>query len=102
MLAAHFTTVANFIGIMLEQWEITLTVLVCLTVLFVGLFKGFKRAFVLALVFLFAAGLVFLGGAVAYLIQNDLQGLIAYAVAWVPTVIFVLILLVSTDRKSVV
>ncbi len=81
---------------MLEQWEITLTVLACLTVLFVGLFKGFKRAFVLALVFLIAAGLVFLGGAVAYLIQNDLQGLIAYAVAWVPTVIFVLILLVST------
>ena len=81
---------------MLEQWEITLTVLACLTVLFVGLFKSFKRAFVLALVFLIAAGLVFLGGAVAYLIQNDLQGLIAYAVAWVPTVIFVLILLVST------
>ena len=81
---------------MLEQWEITLTVLACLTVLFVGVFKSFKRAFVLALVFLIAAGLVFLGGAVAYLIQNDLQGLIAYAVAWVPTVIFVLILLVST------
>lgn len=89
-------SVARLINLILENWLISVFALAVFASLCLGIFKGFKhgvRAMFLVLVF---ASLTVSGFLVYYFVNKDVQGLIRFGIAWLPTIIFLIAVLLST------
>ena len=89
-------SVAKLINLILENWLISVFALAVFASLCLGIFKGFKhgvRAMFLVLVF---ASLTVSGFLVYYFVNKDVQGLIRFGIAWLPTIIFLIAVLLST------
>lgn len=95
MKISDFVTIANVIDLMLAHWEISAVVLLALTVIFIGLFGGFKKCLKLIIALVCIGGLALAAVLIVRLARKEVTEIIAWAIAWVPTVLFVLILLIS-------
>lgn len=96
-----FLPVANLVNLIIENWPVALAVIAVFASLCLGLFKGIKhgvRALIAVLVILVLA----LGAIAVYtfaqksLSWEEIEKLIKFCIAWVPTIIFLIIVIAST------
>ena len=91
-----FIPIANLINLIIENWMISVAALAVFASLCLGLFKGAKhgiRAMSILLVLAIIGLCAFL---VYYFIAKDLEGLIKFGIAWLPTIIFLIVIILST------
>lgn len=90
--------VANVVNLIVENWMIALAALAVFASLCLGLFKGAKhgiRAMTILLLIAIAAVCSFV---VYYFAVDDMDGLIKFCIAWLPTILFLIIIIESTLR----
>ncbi len=88
--------VANLITIIIENWQLSCAVLAVFASLMLGLFKGVKHGVRLFIVLFIIACAYVSACIVFYFVNNDIDGLINFAIAWGPTIVFVTIIFFST------
>ena len=91
-----FMPIANLINVVIENWMISVAVLAVFASLCLGLFKGAKHGIRAMAVFLVLAILWLCAVLVYYFIENDVEGLIKFGIAWLPTIIFLMTIILST------
>lgn len=91
-----FMSIGNLINLIIENWEISLTVFAVFASLCLGVFKGAKHGIRAIIVLLTVEILAFSGFAIYYFVNENLLGLIKFAIAWLPTIIFLIIVVLST------
>lgn len=91
-----FLSIANVINLIIEHWEISVAALAVFTSLCLGIFKGAKHGIRAIIIMLSVEILILCGFAVYKFIIEDLLGLIKFAIAWLPTIIFLIIIVLST------
>ena len=91
-----FMPIANIVNLIIENWFISLAVLAVFASLCLGVFKGLKHG-IRALAVLLVLALIGLGAYLIYaFISRDLDGFIKFGIAWFPTIIFLIAILIST------
>ena len=91
-----FLPIANLIDLILENWIISAAVLAVFASLCLGLFKGVKHG-IRAMGVLLAVAITALSGLVIYYFAvKDIDGLIRFGIAWFPTIIFLIAVILST------
>ncbi|MDE5547935.1 MAG: hypothetical protein K2J30_02955, partial [Clostridia bacterium] len=91
-----FASMAQLVEIAVAHWDISLIVLVAFTVLFIWLFKGIRGGIRATIVALVLGAIAIAVGLAIQLVGKGITQTIAFAIAWVPTVLFLLIVVVST------
>lgn len=79
-----------------SNWIIPVSVLIAVFMLFIVLFKGFKRGYKLLIFALIVEGLCFIGWIITKLSQKNVIEIIDFCIIWGPTVLFAVIILTST------
>ncbi|MDE7296660.1 MAG: hypothetical protein K2N84_05280 [Clostridia bacterium] len=82
--------------IVIVHWEISLIVLLAFTVLFIWIFKGIKGGVKATVAVLVLGAIAIAAGLAVQLVGKGITQIVAFAIAWVPTVLFLVIVLVST------
>lgn len=82
--------------LVIAHWDISLIVLVAFTVLFIWLFKGIRGGIKATVVALVLGAVAIVAGLAVQLVGKGITQIVAFAIAWVPTVLFLFIVLVST------
>ena len=91
-----FMPIANLINVVIENWIISVAVLAVFASLCLGLFKGAKHG-IRAMAILLAFAIIGLGAfLIYYFLGNDIEGLIKFGIAWLPTIIFLIVIILST------
>lgn len=91
-----FASMSKLVELAISHWDISLIVLVAFTVLFIWLFKGIKGGIKATVVALALGGVAIVAGLAVQLLGRGITETLAFVIAWVPTVLFLLIILVST------
>lgn len=91
-----FVTVAKVMDIILAHWEISLVAFIAFIILFIALFKGIKRGIRLLLWVVILAGIGLCGALAVVKAREDLARFISFCILWVPTILFVATVLIST------
>lgn len=86
---------SKLVELAISHWDISLIVLVAFTVLFIWLFKGVKRGIKATVIALALGGVAIVAGLAVQLLGRGITETLAFVIAWVPTVLFLLIVLVS-------
>lgn len=94
MTFAHY--VADLVNLILDNWLISLVALAVFASVCLGLFKGIKHGIRALIALTVLIALAACGLLVYSYISKDLMGLIKFAIAWLPTILFMLIVLIST------
>lgn len=90
-----FASIAQLVEIAIAHWEISLLVLMAFTVLFIWLFKGVKGGIKATVAVLLIGALLLVVELAVQLVGKGITETVAFAVAWVPTVLFLLIVIVA-------
>ncbi len=91
-----FLPVANVINLIIEHWQISVVAVAVFASLCLGVFKGAKHG-VRAMGITLALSIAFVCARLTYyFIDNDLDGLIKFAIAWLPTIVFLIAVVLST------
>ena len=93
-----FMSVANLINLILENWLISVFVLAVFASVCLGIFKGIKHGIRAMFVLLVVSVATVCGFLIYYFIEKDLEGLIKFSISWLPTIIFLIAVLLSTLR----
>ena len=88
--------VANVVNLIIENWIISLAALAVFASLCLGLFKGAKHGIRAMTILLLIAISISCSVVVYYFVVNDLEGLIKFCIAWLPTIFFLIIVISST------
>ena len=91
-----FIPIANVINIIIENWLISAAVLAVFASLCLGLFKGAKHGIRAMTVLLAVAISALCGLLIYYFVEKDIEGLIKFGIAWLPTIIFLIGIILST------
>lgn len=91
-----FMSVANLMNLILDNWLISLYVLAVFASVCLGIFKGAKHGIRAIFILLVISALAVCGFLVYYFVEKDLEGLIKFGIAWLPTIIFLIAVLLST------
>ena len=91
-----FIPIANVINLIIENWIISVAVLAVFASLCLGLFKGAKHGIRAMSVLLSVAIAALCAFVIYYFIRRDLEGLIKFGIAWLPTIIFLIGVILST------
>lgn len=86
----------DLINLIIENWYITVIVLAVFASLCLGVFKGAKHGIRAMTVLLVVLIVLFASLIIYYFIEKDLDGLIKFGIAWLPTIIFLVIVILST------
>ena len=88
--------IANLIELIIENWIIVVAVLAVFASVCLGFFKGLKY-FVRTMLGLLSVAILGLGAfLIYYFLGNDINGLISFGIAWLPTIIFFIIIILYT------
>ncbi len=90
------SSVANVINLIIEHWEISLFAFAVFAAVCLGLFKGVKHGVRALFAVLVIASCWVVACLVYYFVMQDTDGLIKFCIAWLPTIIFLIIVLTST------
>ena len=88
--------IADLVNLIIENWIISAAAFVVFASVCLGLFKGAKHGIRALSVLLTLAILGLAAFLIFYFLGNDLQGLIKFGIEWLPTIIFLIILILST------
>lgn len=87
---------SKLVELAISHWDISLIVLVAFTVLFIWLFKGVKGGIKATVIALVLGCVAIVAGLAVQLLGRGITETLAFVIAWVPTVLFLLIILVAT------
>ena len=91
-----FMPIANLINLIIENWIISVAVFAVFASVCLGLFKGAKYGIWAMSVLLAIAILGLVAFLVFYFFGNSLESLIGFGIEWLPTIIFLITIILST------